>query len=369
MKKLLLGTTALTGVMLSAVAAQAAEPMALTISGFFEGVVIAGDDDIAGSRNIAFNTWNSEIQFDAKGVTDGGLTYGFHVELEGITSGDQIDEAYLYFSGGFGKLEFGATDSVGAKTAYVAPSPEPTGIINLNSPDYFPNNGVGGLTTVTTFLGFGGAFETGDRIKLNYFTPRLAGFQLGVTYSPNPCEDAGCFATTTTGGFLPKGGAGTVDAEYIAAVNYARDFANVSVGASAGFSKVTERGSPLGTSDEEGYSAGLNLGIGLGAGTATVGGSYLAYRDWLFIQNADYDAFDLGARYAVGPWTAGVSYINGDTNNTGGDLTTWALAIGAGYSLAPGLALAAGYEHYDRDAGAGSSQKANTFLLGTELSF
>lgn len=361
MKKLLLGTTALTGVMLSAAAAHAAEPMSLTISGFFEGVAVVGDDDIGGTRSASFQAWNSELHFDAKGVTDGGLTYGFHIELEGITAGDQIDEAYLYFSGGFGQLEFGSTDPVATKMAYVAPTPEPTGIINLNSPDYFPA-AASGLPTVTTFLGVSDAFNGfADNIKLNYFTPRLAGFQLGLTYSPNPCEDAGC--GNPGGIFLAKVGP---KAEYEAAINYTRDFSNISVGASAGVNKVTVYG---GGASEEGYSAGLNVGFGLGQGTATLGGSYLAYRDFGFVSGADYDAFDLGGRYAMGPWTAGVSYIYGDTNATAGDLTTWALAVGAGYSLAPGLALAAGYEHYDRSTFNAFDQKADIFLLGTELSF
>ncbi len=364
MKKLLLGTSALTSAMMLSAAAHAAEPMALTISGYFEGVVVAGDDDIKGNRGLAFDSWNTELHFDAKGVTDGGLTYGFHIELEGITTGDQIDESFLYLSGGFGQLEFGSTDSVGGKMSYLAPQPEPSGIINLNSPDYFPA-ARRGLGTVTTIIGQTSAFGAADAVKVNYFTPRIAGFQLGVTFSPDSCEDAGC---TLGGNFAakPPGGAGAPNRDYEAALNFEREFGAISLAASAAYSRVTQRGGP----DEDGYAAGLNVGFGMGSGSVTVGGSYLAYRDMGLIKNADYDAFDLGARYATGPWTAGVSYINGDTNGAGGGLTTWGLALGAGYALAPGLALAGGYEHYDRSTdGVGNDQSANIFLLGTELSF
>lgn len=378
MKKLLLGTTALAGaLMLSGTGpAMAADPMTLAISGFFEGVVIAGDDDISGSRNLSFQAWNSEIIFKAKGVTDGGLTYGFTVEVEGITTADQIDEAVLYFQGGFGKLELGSQDGVADQMKYISPAPEPSGIINLNDPDYFPNNpgGVVGLVNKpATWLK-----TTGDQVKANYFTPRIAGFQAGATFTPFKCEDAACFATTTTGGFAPEaavggGPAGAFDYryEYEAAVNYTNRFGIVTVGGDIAFSQAKVKGGDPTKSDEEGYSAGLTLAVPAGPGKVTVGGSYAAFRDLGLVKTADLDSFDLGVNYVTGPWSGGVQYLHTEFDRPTGtaDQESWAVAVGGGYALAPGLALAAGYLHYDRSIDGGVDQNANLFLLGTEFTF
>src|SRR5262249_47516984 len=50
-----------------------------------------------------------EVYFLGETNLDNGLTVGARVELEGQTSGDQIDAVYAYFSGGFGEIRFGDT--------------------------------------------------------------------------------------------------------------------------------------------------------------------------------------------------------------------------------------------------------------------
>src|SRR3546814_9216675 len=70
------------------------------------------------------------------------------VELEGQTSGDQIDETYAYFSGGFGEIRFGDEDEAAALTCVGEPG-SVTANFGVNSPnEAFNNAGVNGLAGV-----------------------------------------------------------------------------------------------------------------------------------------------------------------------------------------------------------------------------
>ncbi|MCP5364306.1 MAG: porin [Hyphomicrobiales bacterium] len=67
--------------------------------------VMAGHDlkdGAGGSIHFDTNTLdqkhNSEICFTGETTLDSGLTVGVNVQLEANTSGDQIDESYLYLS-------------------------------------------------------------------------------------------------------------------------------------------------------------------------------------------------------------------------------------------------------------------------------
>ena len=57
------------------------------------------------------NYQNAEVYFKMRGELDNGLKIGGRIELEGENGGDQIDQAYLTLSGGFGQLRLGAINS------------------------------------------------------------------------------------------------------------------------------------------------------------------------------------------------------------------------------------------------------------------
>ena len=55
-------------------------------------------------------------------VLDNGLEVGARVELEGEDEdGDQIDEAWIFFSGGFGELRIGSIDDALAYSCILPP--------------------------------------------------------------------------------------------------------------------------------------------------------------------------------------------------------------------------------------------------------
>ncbi|RJF89636.1 porin [Oleomonas cavernae] len=362
MKKILLGTTALaTAVLISAGAQAAAEPVSLKISGYFKGLVAFGDNGVTDARNVAVKSWDSEVHFTAKGVADNGLTYGARIELEGNTTGNQIDEAFLFFEGGFGKIEVGYDDSVAYQMLNTSPAPDKLGMLALNTPNY----AWGGATAQTL-----DALFNNDAAKLIYFTPRLAGFQLGVSYAPdvnynNNATSIGSDADFTLDNDAAYGQGTSVG------LNYNQKLSTVTVGLSATYSWYEAELAP---DDASYWGLGASLGFGIGEGTLTVGGSYAENND-RFASGvlADTQAYDVGVKYAMGPWSLGANYIWQDYGRSSDD-EMWGASVGGGYTLAPGLELSAGYIHYDRDASlttvpADGDASADVFVLGTGLSF
>lgn len=356
MKKLLLGTTALaTAALLSAGAANAADDgLKFTVSGFYTGVLLAGDDNVAANRGISLDTWNSEIHLGAEATAANGLTYGFKVELEGYSTGDQIDESYLWLSGAFGKLIVGNDDSVAEKMGYVSPAPDAYGILSVNSPNYGFNG-----ATATTINAVGG-----DASKLIYISPSFGGFQLGLSYSPDSCEDNVGARACSNGGFEADNNGGVAGGQQFAAgASFSREFGSTSVGLSGTYTWNESEGAGL--EDVTTWGLGANVGFGVGKGTVTVGGSYLAMNDYTGAKGADYSAYDAGIVYAQGPFTVGVQSIWADFDVANGEI--WGLSVGGGYEVAAGLGVSAGYIHYDKETAVGTD--ADVFLLGTKLSF
>src|SRR6185295_17459569 len=112
----LLGSTALFGAGMMANTAMAADGIKLGVGGFFRTAYMVNfDDDSEGEAGNERNTdgvfSDAEIHFTGSTVLDNGLEVGARVELEGEDDdSDQIDEAWVYFSGGFGELRIGSID-------------------------------------------------------------------------------------------------------------------------------------------------------------------------------------------------------------------------------------------------------------------
>jgi outer membrane protein OmpU len=101
MKKLLIGTTALVAVGSIATGAQSADRIKMGVGGYFLGFFVVGDQDLdAGLRNHDVQR-EGEIIFSGSTKLDNGITVGAQVQLEAETCADQIDETFMYFSGGF----------------------------------------------------------------------------------------------------------------------------------------------------------------------------------------------------------------------------------------------------------------------------
>jgi hypothetical protein len=183
--KLLLGSTALVsaGLLMSG-SAMAQETrvggIEVTLGGYTEfGGKYANKDTLqndSGTQDYLFYMDN-EVFINANGATEGGILYGSKVELE-VGSGEVnstdafVDEVALFFSGNFGRVELGKED--GAED-----------VMAINGND--AQAGTGGMDGDTAnLLPFVAEVpDTSDDTKATYFTPRIAGFQLGASFVPN----------------------------------------------------------------------------------------------------------------------------------------------------------------------------------------
>jgi len=299
MKKTLLTTTAvaLTGFAgaASAMEVGTAGAVTLNIGGYFTtNIAIASVDAAAGTDYDGMDILtNSEIHFKPSITLDNGITFGADIELEGNTSGDQIDEQYVYAKGSFGKIIVGSENSVGYKMSLGAPD---VSLIGVNS---------GSLTAFVPFSSssagadifrgtLGSTYLENDRNndaqRISYFSPSFGGFAVGISYARDASEGNGAVNNNST----------TTDFVDVAA-SYGGSMGGMDLGLYAHYG--TASAAPGGT-DPEVWGGGINLGFG----GFTFGTSY-GEQDGT--TDNDGNSFDVGVKYANGPWSYSLTYFEG----------------------------------------------------------
>ena len=300
MKKTLLCTTtlALTGFagMANAVEVGTAGPVTLNIGGFFTtNVAISSIDAAAGTDfdGLDIHT-NTEIHFKPRISLDNGMTFGADIELEGNTSGDQIDESYVFIKGSFGKVIVGSENSVGYKMSLGAPDVSLIGVNSGSLTAFVPfSSGTAGAdvfrgTLGTTFLEND---RNNDSERISYFSPSFGGFAVGISYARNASQ----------GSAPVNNNAVTTDFVDVAA-SYSGSLGGLDLGLSARYG--TASAAPGGT-DPEVWGGGISLGFG----GFKIGGSF-GEQDG----TADNDghSYDIGVSFANGPWSYSLTYFNGE---------------------------------------------------------
>ena len=372
MKKILMGTTALAVAGLAAGAASAAEDgkIKLSVGGYYQNFVsyVSQDNDAAGlNANGDLNDYNpvnvrqeGEIHFKGKTTLDNGLQVGFDAQLEAISQADQMDETYMWLSGNWGRVNLGAENSAAYLMAYSAPSAG----LGLNSPNFFI------FQTTNSAPTAGYLNLPSDANKITYFTPRMAGFQLGASYTPNVDNRSG---DRQTFGLNTDNNVGAFDKVISLGANYVQSFQAVDIAISAGYERqalqANSASSPSLYDDISEWQVGANVGF---AGF-TVGGSY-GYEDvegrGAGIDNTVF--WDVGVQYGTGPWNVSLTYADSKAEfvSSSADDKRKKFELGASYKLSPGITVV-GSGQYQKEETAGSSTdiKGWGVALGTKLSF
>ena len=339
MKKILLGTTALVSAGLIAGPALASDPLTVTVGGTVTAgfYVIDADNLPAAAGGTAFDDTAVKlvarnIDIRAEGTLDNGMVAGVLATLSlsddwnnfaGNNNGAKFRELFAYLEGGFGRFEIGGTDGSAFKMHYTSPWFVPGN--GLDSPNIL-NASFGNIPgTTTTTINIGGfpttltvnttsslgfrhttlSLMAADANKVTYFTPRFAGFQLGLSYTPNtdfngpnPANRAGLSKTNSS-----------IENVVEVALNYAGSFGGLDLGVDGFY--VTGDAPLAASSDPEEIGFGANLGFG----GFTLGGAWYQSEDLLGrppvsilgTTGTKEEVWTAGLSYGTGPWTVGVA--------------------------------------------------------------
>jgi outer membrane protein OmpU len=392
MKKLLLGSTALVAGGLLAAPAMAADPIKIGVGGYYQFFALAGN--IEGSyapdgtslqyKGLQF-IQEGEIHFIGQSKLDNGTTVGLTVELEGWNpnagatgSVRTIDEAFLFSFGDWGRIEFGSRDQASYRMYYGAPSALlGFGFFQHNSSFAWTSSAMSNNPAMgaATFFTIGGQFQDVNRV--NYFTPRFYGLQVGVGYAPKinlavnglasgglagagPGTGSGIcgFNDATTANGCPTNDNSWQDVFDIGA-NYLNKFGDVTValfGAWMYASFVPSYNNVAASNANTVTGANLTawrqwvVGAQFGIAGFTVGGSIGWDNNGLgnnYYTGGDNDSRKYAAAimYETGPWqmSFGWGHVNTDNGNGARTITTVGQGGTSGLTLAAIPATSAGY--------------------------
>ena len=316
---------------LLATPAMAADPIKIGVGGYYLFYAVAGhidgqygyaDGSSTQYKGLQFQQ-EGEIHFTGQSKLDNGTTVGLAVELEAWNntvavggSARQIDEAFLFAFGNWGRIELGARDMASFRMYYGTPSALPGwGFINANTSFNWAS---GIMINNPSFQGvqnaaLGHQFQDANRI--NYFTPRYRGLQIGIGYAPkmnlapgpallapgigsgpgNNTAGVCGFNDATAASNCPTNDNSWQDVFDISA-NYLNKFGEVVVALYGGF---------MYGSFIPGYTSGVSVNPATGA-------NLTSWKQWA-----------VGAQFGHGGWTLGGS-IGYDNNGLGGNWYTGA---------------------------------------------
>lgn len=387
MKKILLAGTAIVGAAVLASPAQA--DLKIDLGGHFRGYAVYNDQDelAAGSelRNFEFKR-DMEVHFTGETTTDSGLTVGVHAELdlgnESMNGGrvattplpptpgafspsstfndaSNLDEAYIYFSGGWGRVNFGSEDGAAYLLQVAAPSADSNidgmrvYVQALNADvwdDGQANNSIlatNGLD-FNVRLGYDNAFFR-DTDRLTYLTPKWNGFQAGASYAPQAGQQIvdGAFAGASIAD-------NTTDFEDLweVAARWDGEFEGFGISAGIGYSTASgtdEAAAGVGnfaSDDLSAWDAGLNVSfndfsVGVAYLNADTGVQEAAGAG----NSAEIETWVVGAAWDNGPYHLGATWYNTEIGNNvyglglGGtrDVEIDRYTVGGGYTYGPGM--------------------------------
>jgi hypothetical protein len=393
MKKALLATTALVAMTaLSAGEASAAEKIKLGLGGYMEftalGTSVHYDrngqtlGNARGRVAEGFEIFDDiEVFFTGSTTLDNGITISVQIELEGQTDGDQIDESYMTISGNFGSIILGSENMPNYKMHYVAPTVSRAAVVSW---DYDGGaagraTGFGGGTALaqddSAFAATEGRFFANDPQHVAYYTPRVAGVQLGIGWAPDNSQVNNY-----------DGPAGTQFRNGLSlGANFVQNVMGTNVALSGGYIEWFEppanaRASCARTDCSDGAPRLWQAGLNLGWGGLTIGGSYsqtnYKYRTTATQSTESWTA-EYGVQYKTGPWGFSLgglhSQAEGLTNgaNDRREHELWRIVGAATYDLSPGVVLHANINHDNQDGEQVTSDSsiAWIFAAGILLSF
>jgi outer membrane protein OmpU len=319
-KALLLSSSALIGGGMMAATcptALAADGIKIEVGGFFrEAYQVVIEDDQEGEPGNERNTDgffnDAEVHFTGSTKLDNGLEVGARVELEGENDSDQIDEAWVWFSGGFGEIRVGSDDDALANSCIVPPG----GTTNFSA--FSPNQW--GARTFFTNSVCTGVDDKSDAQKILYISPLFYGFQLTASYTPEPGAEDHVDGVGPHQGMPAKSfGGADYDASVYLTWEYEGDDWGVHWGGGLSWEAGIDDPQFLNIDEQDFYQTGLTFTFG----NFAVGGAFEYYND---LQSSHFGGFFKsklqswaaggGIAYTYDAWTFGAQYSYREDDST-----------------------------------------------------
>lgn len=389
MKKILLSATALAGLVMMSAPAHA-DGLNMGVGGFFRGYAVITDNNETGSaatgddlRTFDFRR-HTEIHFSGETTTDNGLTVGAHVELKTSddTAANSIDETYGYFSGSWGRVNFGSEDGAAYLLQVAAPSADSNVdgmrvyIQGLNTDLWDDADFTTALPAAyKDSLGYDNApFQNTD--KITYLTPKFNGFQAGVSYAPEMGQNA---IGNNVAGMTTDDDAGDFENIFEVSARWDGEFEGFGISAGAGYINASTEvdagaGTP-GSDDLTSWDAGLNVAFS----GFSLGGAYVNSDNGISGANSDTTTWLVGAGWDNGPYHVGASWMDRTDESSvtglaaGVDLDVQRFTIGGGYTFAPGMSFrgAVAFGSVDNNTAGVTSFDENftQATIGTDIAF
>lgn len=372
MKKILLGTSAVALVGAMTTASNAAE-WDIGLGGYMEQSINYINNDTSGAADFSgVHSMSDQEFYVTPSITlDNGIKVSVQMQFEGANTGG-VDEPLLRVSGSFGTLTMGEDDDAANDTVVTAPEVDFIGIVSGSDTNFYASTVVGGPNATGPFTNL-----CGDCMKIKYFTPRIAGFQIGASYARDQ-QLSGAKGITD----IEAGGAGGVQNNtFSVGANYSNSFGGVDVALGGGYTIQDVSDSSVAgaaaTNDPTGWNAGLSIGV---AGF-TIGGGYARNDDIEAIAGgrSDNTNYAVGVAYETGPWGVSATWQHSESDDpvVTNDDEMDAYKIAASYKLAKGVTVAAWGIYMDGDdaattadfgsAAAGGGGDITTFVIGTGI--
>ena len=367
MKKLLLASVAVSGLAFAAPAH--ASEFDLTVGGYFKGYGAFVNQDTANNADTASVDIlrDTEIHIGLETTLDNGLTVGAWIELEAdATDGaTTANESYAYFSGDWGRVNFGYEDGAAYLLQVAAPSADSNidGIRQYIQP-FVTSGNMDGVR-----LDYDMVTGNGKNDKLSYLSPIISGFQFGASFTPDSTGAAGdlggVFNDTDT---TLADTANVINETYEIAARYEGQVQNVGVIVGAGYSHGSQENTDTAIDNRKAWNIGLDLDIG----PFGVGASYSEdnnAEDGTGVNAGDNEIFVVGVDYTTGAFKLGASYYNNDDKSTNG-VEYDRYTAGVTYEYGPGMTFRGSIQQLDVDNVIGTNSANGTaVLLGTQVNF
>lgn len=372
---------------------------------FWEMGYVDQDRD-AGLRSTEMrNRFRVNIIPSAK--ADNGLEYGARIRIRADNNnaaGRTLtqDRAYIFTQGGFGQVRLGTTNTFNDETIVSRPIDYlPFGLFDQALAHIGGSQALGGAGATSGADIAGGAMvalNAGSMIwptfgdvatRIVYFSPRIAGFQLGASYTPRNDDSQNSInrlKVGTSGATATSAFQSSMQDLWEVGANYDAKFGAFGLKAGAGY-YGGQAADVTGASfkDLRAWQAGLQgsfAGFSLGGSYTDFGKSGLnkastVAGSTLFRDNAN--VWQVGAQYTMGPIVVGAGWSRGTDSGSllvAGKRKLDVYEIGASYTVAPGFAVQAQYDYFKADtdlaptvATGDRDDKGSIVILRTTLAF